>query len=357
MMQLHFLSNSKVMMIGSLLVASTFQTCFAQPSYDNNRWINSDYGIHGRPDGKRDFCHWYEFDRPVVASGPAPTIKEAAESFVCNEERLKGQWGPLILIDPKTVKITIGTGRPFDKIADAGYSSIDQSALIYPLHGDFTLYDCVDVKTRPEGTHSYKVGENCNSIPQQATGACIRLSEVGRPWHCNLSVRIESYAQRKESDSQWTLGVAPPDLPQPKPEEEGAGYFVNDALPFITTLQPMEKQVGKGSVLGTHVTITYQGASSAIRLKATSVPEFRIKPRPGGSAQGMLVRFTVDKGVRTLGFDQQDGKVMYETIPTVQSKSELIGPSIRISVSKPLAPGEYGLFYETFGTLYAFGVD
>jgi hypothetical protein len=126
MMQHSF--SLRAITIATVLVASTLQMGFAQPSYDNNRWINSDYGIHDRPDGKRDFCHWYEYDRPVVASGPAPTVKEAAESFVCNEERLNGQWGPLILIDPKTVKMTIGVGRPFDKIDDAGYNSIEQTA-------------------------------------------------------------------------------------------------------------------------------------------------------------------------------------------------------------------------------------
>jgi hypothetical protein len=82
-----------------------------------------------------------------------------------------------------------------------------------------------------------------------------------------------------------------------------------------------------------------------------------MKPRPGGSAQGTLVRFTVGQGGRTMAFDQADGKVIYETMPTVQSKSALIRGSLRISPAKPLAPGEYGLFYETFGKVYTFGVD
>jgi hypothetical protein len=117
----------------------------------------------------------------------------------------------------------------------------------------------------------------------------------------------------------------------------------------------MKKQAGTGSMVGTRVTITLEGGRAAMRLNANSSPQFRIKPKAGGG-QGMLVRLGAENGARTVSFVDQDGKVT-SVEGAIQSRFQLIGPSVRISVLAPLVPGEYGLYWGTFKDVYVFGVD
>ena len=70
----------------------------------------------------------------------------------------------------------------------------------------------------------------------------------------------------------------------------------------------------------------------------------------------MLVRFGAENGARTVSVVDQDGKVT-SVEGTIQSKFQLIGPSVRMSVLGPLVPGEYGLYWGTFKDVYVFGVD
>src|ERR1039458_4431052 len=91
----------------------------------------------------------------------------------------------------------------------------------------------------------------------------------------------------------------------------------------------MEKQTGTGSMVGTRVTITLAGGRAAMRLNATSSPQFRITPKAGGG-QGMLVRLGTENGARTVSLVEQDGKVT-SVEGIIQSRFQSIGPSVRIS--------------------------
>jgi hypothetical protein len=366
-MQLRFLFTSRVMMLSSLLAAGAFQAGFAQ-TFNPSAWNNSDYGIAGGS-VTSDFCN-----HPAGAGGPAPTVNEAVASAVCSGAHTELSQGRLVLIDD--LKIKIGIGRPFDNVADAPkldagalaaitaafenpspakvvieVKTIDHSALVYPLSGSFTLYECESIPMHPESA-----GKNCNSVEQpEATGTCYKGTSGS--WQCQMNLRVQPSPNRKEWDNQWThQGVPPPE--RPEPAEEGVFYLVNiaaDALPFTTSLQPMEKQAATGSMVGTRVTLTIEGQRAAMRLNANSSPQFRIKPKAGGGP-GMLVRFGAENGTRTVSVVDQDGKVT-SVEGTIQSKFQLIGPSVRISVLAPLVPGEYGLYWGTFKDVYVFGVD
>ena len=366
-MQRRFLFTSRVMMLSSLLAAGAFQAGFAQ-TFNPSAWNNSDYGIAGGS-VTSDFCN-----HPAGAGGPAPTVKEAVASAVCSGAHMELIVGRLVLIDD--LKIKIGIGRPFDPVADgpqldAGaldaitaafqnpspakvvieVKSFDHSALVYPLSGSFTLYECESMPMHPESA-----GKNCNSVEYpEATGIC-RKGTSGS-WQCQMNLKVQPTPNQKDWDNQWThRGVPPPE--RPEPAEEGVFYLVNipaDSLPFTTSLQPIEKQAGTGSMVGTRVTITLEGGRAAMRLNANSSPQFRIKPK-AGAGQGMLVRLGAENGARTVSFVDQDGKVT-SVDGAIQSRFQSIGPSVRISVLAPLAPGEYGLYWGTFKDVYVFGVD
>ena len=366
-MQQRFLVTFRAMMLSSLLAAGALQAGFAQSS-NPSAWNNSDYGIVGGI-VTSDFC-----THPAGAGGPAPTVNEAVASVVCTGAHMELTQGRLVLIDD--LKIKIGIGRPFDNVADAPkldagalaaitaafenpspakvvieVKTIDHSALVYPLSGSFTLYECESMPMHPESA-----GKNCNSVEYpEATGICHKGTTGS--WQCQMNLRVQPSPNQKDWDNQWThRGVPPPE--RPEPAEEGVFYLVNtpaDSLPFTISLQPMEKQAATGSILGTRITVTLEGQRAVMRLSANPSPQFRIKPKPG-AGQGMLVRFGVENGARTMSVVDQDGKVT-SVQGTIQSKFQSIGPSVRISVLEPLAPGEYGLFWGTFKDVYVFGVD
>jgi hypothetical protein len=126
-----------------------------------------------------------------------------------------------------------------------------------------------------------------------------------------------------------------------------AVYIAPEGLPFTTSLLPMEEPVAiKGYAPGG---LAFEGGRAAVRVKAHTSPQFRIRPMPGDSY--MLVRFSVQNGVRTT--------TGAGDLPSIGIHTELIGPLTRIEVVDPLAPGEYGLLWGSTASVhvYVFGVD
>jgi hypothetical protein len=207
--------RSSLMILSSLLAAGGFQAGFAQ-KYGPADLVITPYGIdvHGRQDGLSAFCN-----HSAEAGGRAPTVQQAVESSVCTGAKLlESQSGELVLTLIDGLIVEMGIGRPFDKVADArmeGY--IDQSALVYPLRGSFTLYRCVSVRKHPTSA-----GKNCNSVEQpDSTGTCYKAASGS--WECDMTLKVEQMNLqgenlRKERENQWTRrGVPPPVLFQKPP--------------------------------------------------------------------------------------------------------------------------------------------
>jgi hypothetical protein len=237
-MQRRFLFAFRAMMLSSLLAAGACQAGLAQTS-NPNTWNNNDYGIAGGS-VTSDFCN-----HPAGAGGAAPTVKEAVASAVCSGAHTELSQGRLVLMDG--LKIKIATGRPYDQVADgpkldasaldaitAAFESpspakvvvevkmIDRSALVYPLSGSFTLYECESIPMHPGSA-----GKNCNSVEQpEATGIC-RKGTSGS-WQCQMNLKFQPSPNRQDWDNQWThRGVPPPELP--KLAEQGMYYPMNHA--------------------------------------------------------------------------------------------------------------------------------
>jgi hypothetical protein len=316
-------------MITSLLAAGISTVSFAQPRFDRNNWDNSYYGIAGG-DVSNDFCHHLP-----QAAGPAPTVKEAIASAVCSGAYTYLEHGRLVLIDD--LKITIG-------VAD--------KTLGYPLSGSFTLYECEHIPYHPGS-----LWKNCNSVEYpEATGTC-RKGTSGS-WQCHMDLKYEPPTGDRDDPNgkwanQWThREVSPPEPPEPA--KEGMIYVVYiapEGLPFTTSLLPVEEQVAvKGSAPGV---LAFEGERAAVRLKANTLTQFRIRPKPGDSSMG--VRFSVQNGARTTTSVPSD----VPAVDPLPMTMELIGPVARIMVVEPLAPGEYGLLWGTTAGvhMYVFGVD
>ena len=337
---LHFPIRLRLIMTIPLLAASASQVSIAQPRFNPNIWDNSYYGIAGGS-ASNDFCNHLQAGKGV-ARETAPTVKEAVASAVCSEAYTMLSAGRLVLIDDLKIKI--------------GSKTMNDGAIVYPLSGSFTLYEC------QYQADSRTPRKNCNSVEYpEATGTC-RKSTSGS-WACRMDLRVEPPdGYNYDPQGKWATHFIHQEVPPPEPEPVEAAEFylatiAADGLPFNVSLQPIEKQNGEASELGTRVTIKFEGERAAMRLKADAVPEFRMKQLSGEGAQGTLIRFTVENGARTVSFVETNGTMKYESLPTVQSTSELVGPTIKLTLPAPLAPGEYGLFYHTMRKAYMFGVD
>ena len=329
----------RLMMTIPLLAASASQVSFAQPRFSSNNFDNGSYGIAGGS-ASNDFCRQLRAGKGV-ARETAPTVKEAVASAVCSEAYTMLSAGWLVLIDD--LRITIGV------------KTMNQGAIVYPLSGSFTLYEC---QYQPDSRNARK---NCNSVEYpEATGTCRSTSGS---WACRMDLKVEPpggylHDTKGKWASQFTQHEVPP--PEPEPVEAGEYYLASitaDGLPFNISLQPIEKQDGEVFKLGTSRRIRFEGEHAAMRLKADEAPEFRFKPLPSGGDRGTLIRFTVEDGARTASFVVTDGNLKYESLPTVESTSELVGPTTKLTLPARLAPGEYGLVYQTITKAYMFGVD
>jgi len=201
---------SRLMLVSSLLAVGFLQPGFAQ-RYSPQELAISVYGIdlHGRPDGVGAFC-----GGAAQTGGAAPSVPQAIASSGCHGAKLQeSTTGELVLKLLDGMNLKMDAGRPFDKVADANMATyIDQSSLVYPLHGAFTLYECVSVKTHPESK-----GKNCNSVEQpDSTGTCYKVTSGD--WWCDMNLKVEQMHLQgekfeKEWDNQWTHRGVPPPTP------------------------------------------------------------------------------------------------------------------------------------------------
>jgi hypothetical protein len=312
-MQRYFL----VLLLAPIALAQTFN-----PS----GWDNGSYGLPGGY-ASNSFCHQLIDKGP--AGGPAPTVKEATQSAVCAAALSDLVTGRLMLIDDLKIKI----GAPEAKTA------------VVPLTGSFTLYRCEYLPMAPGS-----VGKNCSSAEfPKAEGSC-KKDASGR-WACKMNY-----------GNPWELkftheGVPPPEAPPSAAEAESVFYAVKSAPdgPFATTAQPLDKQACKATRAGTRITCVIEGTRAAVRFKADSSLQFRIKPNPE-AGRGMLIRFTIENGTRIMTIVEENGKITAVEGSTA-FKTWRVGPSVKISPPTDLPPGEYGLFWETLGTASLFGID
>lgn len=201
--------------LGFFLGTITLPACFAQGGEhfgDRYWWTKTQFGV-ARP----GFCS----DNHPAQTASAPTVQQAVESFFCSQEYMFGLYGPLIALD--NVKIEIARGRPFDAAKDQTIlktfwhnpiGMIDQSALVYPLRGSFTLYSCERII---DGNR----GKNCDSVEQpNASGACYKELPDARMdtplrWRCQLKFAVPDNDASDQGAKKWNdqfthRGVPPP---------------------------------------------------------------------------------------------------------------------------------------------------
>ncbi len=105
-------------------------------------------------------------------SGP-PSAELAAQYFQCEAESVNDSFVSLVT----DVKVSVDAPRPFSFTEDSG-GTIDQTSLVYPIHGSFRKWVCAHIGSLP-------AGKNCSYTDEtEATGACRRLTS-GK-WTCSM---------------------------------------------------------------------------------------------------------------------------------------------------------------------------
>ena len=81
----------------------------------------------------------------------------------------------------ENVKVEVGGGRRFQPQSDLNFSDINVRALIYPIRGSLTSYECVEVDSNRN--HS-NLGRNCTMfVERKATGTCYKTTFGD--WRCS----------------------------------------------------------------------------------------------------------------------------------------------------------------------------
>ncbi len=129
----------------------------------------------GAPYGTRDpiTC------QPYTANSMTQAM--AAKLFQCFNEQVTGSYVYLI------TDLSLQLGGPRKALSSDSYRDLDPNAMIYPIRGSFTRYQCAKV-FNIDATHT-NVGTNCTAFPQpKAEGTCYRTTFGD--WQCKMFDRV-----------------------------------------------------------------------------------------------------------------------------------------------------------------------
>jgi hypothetical protein len=106
-----------------------------------------------------------------------PNADQARALFICDHEQYVGGYVYLV----SDVAVQIGKSRPFDSWYDKGHSDIDVAAKVYPIKGNFSVFQC----SRRDAMLGQDPSRNCMRTDfVDSTGTCY-LSTFAE-WHCDM---------------------------------------------------------------------------------------------------------------------------------------------------------------------------
>lgn len=109
------------------------------------------------------------------------TQDTSGKLFRCSNEVVTGDY--IYLIE----NLTIQVGAARKALSSDSYHDLDPNAMVYPIRGSFTRYQCSKV-FNIDSSHT-NVGTNCAAYPQpRAEGTCYRTTFGD--WQCKMFDRV-----------------------------------------------------------------------------------------------------------------------------------------------------------------------
>jgi hypothetical protein len=118
-----------------------------------------------------------------------PTAATAAQYFICDTERVRGN--EIVLIS--NVEIALITPSSYEPLMDAAFPGIDQSEKVYQLVGSFDRFVCAALSP---GQNAFSRTHNCTeSSASVAAGRCWK--NTSGDWHCTMDEPTQAGGSNK----------------------------------------------------------------------------------------------------------------------------------------------------------------